>query len=226
MSLEDVLTVGKAEFLGALTGDKGVFKKTHSYGHYKGYDATKWVRYVTSICLGFDKEWGHHLSSLVFRDFGLRGSIYWDGKEWRFATSSARLFKDLSRFYLPEWNARRWRISPVLFNSSVEIRRAFMKGYFDADGYPYFHKSRNKVLVQVNSVNKPGLANAKRLLESLNFNPGLYRRYKDRDVWELTIHRKPEVARFSDEIRFSITRKQTKLLRILKHRWPELFDRK
>jgi intein/homing endonuclease len=215
------LSAAKAELLGALTGDRGAFKKTHSYGHYKGYDATKWVRYVTKVCVGLDKEWGFHLSDLVFHEYGLHGSVYWDRNEWRFASSSARLFRGLACYYEPAWNARCWRISPVLFESPIEVRQAFIRGYFDADGYPYFNKARNKVLVQVNSVNYSGLSDAKNLFESLDYHPGLYRRYKVRNVWELTIHRKNEIMRFLNEIGFSIERKQAKLRKMLKVRWPE-----
>jgi len=73
------------------------------------------------------------------------------------------------------------------------------------------------VLVQVNSVNKNGLLDMRRLLQSLQFNPGLYRRYRTRDVWELTIQRKSEVFRFLNEIGFSIMRKQTRLKQMLGH---------
>lgn len=220
------LTPRKAEFLGALTGDRGAFKKTHSYGHYKGYDASKWVRYVTKVCVGIDKDWGIHLSNLIYREYGINGSIYWDRNEWRLESSSARLFMDLSNYYQQEWNARCWRISPAIFKSALEARRAFVRGYFDADGYPYFSKARNRVFVQVNAVNHSGLTGVKRLLESTGFHPGLYRRYKKRDVWELTIYRKQEVIRFSTEIKFSIKRKQAKLGRMLRDRWPNEFEGK
>jgi intein-encoded DNA endonuclease-like protein len=59
------------------------------------------------------------------------------------------------------------------------------------------------------------------LLRSLDYHPGLYRRYKKRDVWEVTIQRKSEVIRFLGEIGFSIRRKQQKLIRMIRSRWPE-----
>ena len=203
-----------------MTGDRGAFKKTHSYGYYKGYDASKWVRYVTKVCVGIDKDWGLHLSDLIFHEYGIHGSVYWDRNEWRLESSSARLYRDLSNYYQQEWNTRSWRVTPALFTAAIKVRRAFVRGYFDADGYPYFGKARNHVYVQVNSVNYSGLLDAKRLLEGIGFHPGLYRRYKKRDVWELTIHRKQEVFRFSTEVTFSIRRKQEKLEKMLQDRWP------
>lgn len=61
------------------------------------------------------------------------------------------------------------------------------------------------------------------LLQCIDFHPGLYRRYKERRVWELTILRKHEVFRFANEIGFSIERKQEKLLTMLKRTWPSKF---
>jgi hypothetical protein len=214
------LTPEKAELVGALTGDKGVFKKTRRYGYYNGYDLSRYHRYQISICLGKDRDWGSHISNLIFRGYGLRGSICYDKNEWRFHSSSTRVFKELSRYYDPSWNARKWRINAELLGSSAEIRRRFARGYFDADGYPYLNKSRKKVLVQINSVNNAGLTDMRELLRSLGYNPGLYRRYKNRDVWEVTIQRKSELIRFLDEIGFSIKRKQQKLRRMLRSKWP------
>ena len=208
-----------AEFLGALTGDRGSFKK--KLGSGKTGKAVKPTRYVTKICVGIDREWGYHLSNLVYRDYGVRGSVFWDKNEWRYQSNSARLYEDLHHYFRPEWNARCWGISPLLFACPFEIRQAFIRGYFDADGYPYFSRARDRVYVQVNSVNLSGLVGRNRLFVSLGFHPGLYRRYKKRDVWELTVHRKEDVFRFYDEIGFSTVRKQDKLREMLARKWPK-----
>jgi len=143
-----------------------------------------------------------------------------------FYTTSARQFKNLSKYYLPSWNTRKWRVSLAIRSSSTDVRRRFVRGYFDADGYPYFHKARNRVVVKVNSVNNRGLKDVRGLLERLGYHPGLYTRYKGRAVWEVTIQRKKEVFRFFDEIGFSIARKQNKLLKMLKQKWPDEFKYK
>jgi len=212
-----LLSAESAEILGALIGDKGTLKRTRRYGSYKGYDLSKYHRYLVSICLGKDEEWGHHISDLMFRSYGLRGSTYYDVDEWRFLSNSTRVFKELSLYYYPEWRARTWRIHASLFGAPTKVRKSLVRGYFDADGYPRYSKARRMVLVQVNSVNKNGLLDMRRLLQSLQFNPGLYRRYRTRDVWELTIQRKSEVFRFLNEIGFSIMRKQTRLKQMLGH---------
>jgi hypothetical protein len=216
VSSRGLLTAESAEILGAIIGDKGTFKRTRRYGFYKGYDLSKYHRYVMSICLGNDKGWGYHISDLMFRRFGLRGSTCYDGEEWRFFSSSTRVFKELSLYYNPEWGARSWRISDDVFKSSSNVKKSLIRGYFDADGYPRYSKARRRVLVQVNSVNRNGLLDMRRLLQSLRYHPGLYRRYRTRDVWELVTQRDAEIVRFFNEIGFSIERKQTKLKRMLK----------
>ncbi len=211
MVVGSALGENQAELLGALTGEKGIFKKTRRYGWYDGYDLSKYSRFQTSICLGPDKEWGEHISNLVEQCYGSRGSVYFDRNEWRFASSSARLFRDLSLYYDPTWNAHRWRVSRCLFTLSEAPRKRFLRGLFDADGYPRLNPARRVVLVQINSVNFLGLTDVKVLLKSLGYHPGLYRRYKLRDVWELVIARTKEVERFHKEIGFSISRKQSAL---------------
>ena len=175
----------------------------------------RYHRCAMSICLGSDRRWGDHISDLMFRAYGLRGSVYFDVDEWRFYSSSSRVFKDLSLYYNPEWNARTWRLSPLLFHSSEEARRGLVRGYFDADGYPHFSKARARASVQVNSVNLNGLQDMRDLLRTLGFSPGLYRRYKIQEVWELSVQRSSEVIRFFDEIGFSIKRKQVRLKELL-----------
>lgn len=117
----------------------------------------------------------------------------------------------MTLYYKPEWNARTWRLSPEIFESSPRAKKSLVRGYFDADGYPYYNEARRQVLIQVNSVNLRGLQDMRRLLCSLGYHPGLYKRYKAKDVWEITIHRNAEVVRFYDEIGFSINRKQSRL---------------
>jgi len=211
-----VVSPEKAELLGCVIGDKGIFKRTTRYGCYKGYDLRKYHRYVISICLGNDVDWGYHISRLAFQSYGIRGSTYHDGREWKFISNSTRMFNDLSQYYDPKWNARNWRICDRLFHTSRHVREGLLRGYFDADGYPYFSESRQEVLVQVNSVNLEGLMDMKCLFEGIGYNPGLYKRYSNRDVWQLSLLRKADVLHFFSQIRFSINRKQNRLESLLR----------
>jgi len=206
-----MITEAKAEVLGALIGDKKLFKKSHRYGHYHGYDLSRYYKCVTSICLGADRDWGYHLSRLILGEYGVRGSIFFSQNEWVFECSSTRLFEDLTQFYEHGWRARTWRLKEIIFDSPEAVRERLVRGYFDADGTPYYNEMRNRLIVRATSVNLAGLQDMKRLLISLGIHPGIYRKASDESSWELDIARLSDLESFRSRIGFSITRKRAKL---------------
>jgi hypothetical protein len=192
-------------------GDKGTFKVQQRHGFYHGYDLSKYTRCAMSICLGRDREWGAHLAALLMSSYGAHGSTYLDGREWRFWSSSSKAFHDLSQYYHPNWNCHLWRVTKLIFEASPIIKEGVVRGYFDADGYPNFSKARQRVSLKATSVNKLGVQSMKELLKTIGYSPGVYRRYKDAEVWELCIARKDDIVRFYRRIGFSINRKHQKL---------------
>ena len=196
-------------------GDKGAFKRLRRYGFSHGYDQSKYTRCVMSICLGKDKAWGDHLTDLLVSSYGVHGTIYYDGRQWLFWTNSSRVFSDLSAYYHPEWNSHFWKVTSPIFEASSTARKAVVRGYFDADGYPNFSKARNQVSLKATSVNRGGIESMKDLLRTIGYGAGIYRRYKSKDVWELCIARHQDVVRFYSHIGFSIVRKQRKLATML-----------
>jgi len=92
------LTAEKAEILGALFGDKSLFGIYPRYGHYKGYDYSRYKQGIIRVSLGKDKEWGTHLSDLTFETYSIRGSVVEDTREWIFRIDSARVARDLMRW--------------------------------------------------------------------------------------------------------------------------------
>jgi hypothetical protein len=205
------LTPEKAELVGALMGDKGTFKVQRRHGFYRGYDLSKYTRCAMSICLGKDREWGDHLSALMSSSFNVHGSTYLDGREWRFWSSSSRAFRDLAQYYSPDWNCRLWRVGDPFFEAQQTIKEGLVRGYFDADGYPNLNKARQEVSVKAVSVNLEGVRTMKELLSTIGYEPKVYRRYSNADVWELCMARQSDVVRFYECIGFSIERKQRAL---------------
>ncbi len=196
-------------------GDKGVFKVQKRHGFYRGYDLSKYTRTSMSICLGKDRDWGTHLSGLLMVSYGVKGSTYFDGRMWRIWCSSARAFHDLSKYYHPDWNCHRWRVTTPIFEASNAARRMVVRGYLDADGYPNFSEARQQVSLKATSVNKEGLLSMRELLGSIGYAAGVYRRYKDDRAWELCITRQEDVVRFYSEIGFAIPRKQQNLRKMM-----------
>lgn len=209
------LTPEKGELVGTLMGDKGVFKIQRRYGFYHGYDLSRYTRCSMSVCLGKDRAWGEHLSGLLMKSFGVHGSTYFDGREWRLWCSSSRAFSDLAKYYSPAWNSHLWRVTRPLFKAHTEVREGVVRGYFNADGYPNFSKARNQVSLKATTVNKIGADSMRRLLATIGYKSGVYMRYKEDEVWELCIARQEDVVDFYKCIGFSIRRKQNKLRTML-----------
>ncbi len=67
-------------------------------------------------------------------------------------------------------------------------------------------------------LNERGLMDMKNLLKDLGYNPAIYKSYKNRNVWELSVSRQSEVMRFFRHIGFSIKRKQRKLEELVRRK--------
>jgi len=212
------LTPEKGELVGSLMGDKGTFKVQRRHGYYNGYDLSRYRRCTMSICFGKDKSRGSRLSGLLMKSYGVHGSTYLDGREWRFWCSSSRAFRDLSTYYRPDWSCRSWRVTAPIFRANRAVKEAVIRGYFNADGYPNFSVARNEVALKATTVNCQGINTMSRLLQSLGYQAHVYRRYKNRNVWELCIARQDDVLRFYEFIQFGIRRKQRKLRLMLERK--------
>ena len=210
-----MLTEEKSEIIGALLGDKSLFGIFRRYGRYKGYDYSRYKQGIVRISLGKDEEWGHHLSELVFKAYGIRGNIYRDKRQWIFNITSARVVRDLMNWYDSAWNSHSWRVPAETFDSSDQVKRKLLRGYCDADGSPIFNKSRRQPLIKIESVNHKVLLDVNRVFHELGYNTHVWRESKTRKTWGLYITRIGELRRFRQEIGFSITRKQSRLLEIL-----------
>lgn len=213
--LSSHLTPEKGELIGSLMGDKGVFRIQHRHGFYNGYDLRKYTRCAMSVCLGRDWTWGERLSELMLKSYGVRGTTYRDGREWRYWCSSTRAFRDLSNFYSPDWNCHLWRVTKPFFRADSDVKEGVIRGYFNADGYPNYSKARNQVSLKATTVNRRGVDSMKKLLGTIGYHPGVYRRYADKDVWELCLARQEDVVSFYRRVGFSIGRKQHKLRSML-----------
>ena len=204
------LTPEKAEIVGAMIGDKSRFG---FYKRYGNWTKSKKPRGILEICLGSSGQWGTRLSTLAFRAYGLRGSIYFQRKtpprrpEWRFTISSRRVVEDLLPFFDPAWRAETWRVAPPILGASKKSIQDLLRGYMDADGFVHSSNTRG---VRVESVNEKGLIDIQFLLGKLGIEARLYAR-KTRAVWTLQISRKENVLRYRKLIGFSLLHKKEAL---------------
>src|SRR5579863_1109709 len=54
---------------------------------------------------------------------------YFDGREWRFWSSSSKAFRDLSQYYHPNWNCHRWRVTEPILEASPSVKERVVGGY-------------------------------------------------------------------------------------------------
>jgi len=209
------LTAEKAEILGALFGDKSLFGFYPRYGHYKGRDYSHYKRGVVRISLGKDQEWGRHLSELTFASYGIRGSVARDTREWVFRVDSGRVVRDLMKWDDPSWDCHTWRVHSDIFTAPDEAKIGLLRGYCDADGSPVYNKSRKQPLIKIESVNHTGLQEINHIFQDLGYTSHLWRESKTRGTWGLYLTRLEDIQKFSQEIGFSISRKQARLLNCL-----------
>ncbi len=209
------LTAEKAEILGALFGDKSLFGIYPRYGHYKGYDYSRYKQGIVRISLGKDEEWGKHLSNLTFKAYNIHGCVVRDTREWIFRIDSARIVRDLMKWYDPTWNCRTWHVNSEISPASKEVKIGLLRGYCDADGSPIFNKSRQQPLIKIESVKHTGLVEINRLFQELDYNTHVWRESKTRETWGLYVTCFEDIQRFHQEIGFSIARKQLRLSEII-----------
>ncbi len=210
-----LLTAEKAEIIGALFGDKSLFGFYPRYGNYNGRDYTLYKRGVIRISLGKDKEWGEHLSDLAFAAYGIKGCVSKDTREWVFRIDSARVVRDLMKWYDPTWDCHTWCVQPEILSATNEAKIGLLRGYSDADGSPVFNKSRKQPLIKIESVNYTGLRGICDIFKQLGYNSHLWRESKTRGTWGLYLTHFEDIQRFYQEIKFSITRKQSRLSEVM-----------
>lgn len=209
------ISVGKAEILGAMLGDKRRFAIRRRYEVKCGKDQSRYLRGSLEISLGNDLNWGRHLSRLLNNVYGISGSIYRSKREWILEVSSMRVVLDLSKYFSLEWKAKTWRVPKVFFQAPAEIRGALLRGYFDAEGYVQVSPRR----IEIHASNRDGLSDTRTLLGLLGISSKIYTMRTGRS-WKLHIPA-GSLPKFKTSVGFSIARKQRVLETIVR---PALAD--
>lgn len=102
-----------------------------------------------------------------------------------------------------------WLIPNVIFNSSKEIKKEFIRTFADDEGTVV------GAIIRIYSINKTGLEQLKKLIEEFNINCRITGGFGlKRNVFAIIISKKENVIHFRDSIGFSLKRKQEKLLKL------------
>ena len=98
-----------------------------------------------------------------------------------------------------------WHIPSEIFSEKLEIRCAFLRGFFDSEGFA------NDEVLGCCSVNKDGLEQIVKLLESIEIKSIAYLNAKSDGAYRLYIYRMRERMKFHKLVGFSIKRKMQNL---------------
>ena len=201
---EEFLTEEKSYILGVLCGDGYI--RIHKSGHFLvGLDVT-------------DEDFADEFRRCLAKVYGLMPS-----KKLRIAEctnfsknpkpryvinlTSKLVVLDLLK-YSSSFKTKEWQVPDEIFNSSISVKSAFLKGLFDSEGSVSFRKPGG-IYLSVSSGNEAPLLNIKRILKD-DFDIDLSAT-RDRSVTKLKSAGYKNVKNFNDNINFTIKRKRDKL---------------
>ena len=175
-----------AEFLGYVIGDGHVSPVKREVG-------------VTTA----DDEQVERISALGERLFGINAAVKRDGNRWRVRFYSQALVEFLQSLGLTDGpSASEKAVPPLVMRSPKEVVRAFLRAYFDCDGYA----GRQGVILSTRSER---LGEQIQLL-LLQFGILSRRRPQQDGCWHVHVMGR-SAQRFAEEIRYGLTRKREAL---------------
>lgn len=186
-----MLTQGKAEILGLLFSD-GNYRKYHTT--FEMFDKRRNKTYTfnqNKRIIEFantDLELLEHFRKLLYREYSYYPNIVLSNKNvFRVCITKNIVIDDLTG--MAKFGSSEWFIPNEIFLGDDQIKRAFIRGFFDGDGSVDFAEKKIP-RIRIYSTNSNGIKQIKKLLHSLliesNIN-GPYRRNKRKDCYELLL---------------------------------------
>lgn len=195
------LTIEKARIIAHLIGDGAHYITRHDYN----------LKYEVR-----DEESLKQFNDDLIKVYGLKPSWEWNtsgftGKPIQFVRLRSKLaFEDLLRY--ASYYSKNWKINSELLNSSKEIKREFLKTFFDDEGS--VTKEGKRGIIKLYSINLEGLKQIQRILLEFNIQTKINSGYGcKRNVYAVLIK---DLNLFYKEIGFNLNRKQEKLKRFIK----------
>ena len=128
-------------------------------------------------------------------------------------------FLEFFRQYLDQRKCSTWRIPHTVLYADDDCKKAFLIGFFDAEGGCY--SNGRFIRVSAYSTNLYGLKQVRSLLSEFGIESRMkaHKRSKPhyRQLWEIAINKYDSVERFSEKIGFGIMSKIEKLQNAVRH---------
>lgn len=183
-----------AYLLGALRD--GCFIKNEKYHTYR-------IRIYQK-----NKKWIEDLSEIIQQLFKKKPTIILDKRDnvWSLMVNSREIYEKLIVISDFTGNQKTWNVPRVILNSSLEIQKEFIKGFFDSEGgLPHMENGNiepKNIRVHFTQSNKKCLEEVKEIVNKLGLRTGkvcgpYYKKGFKEPVYRLKIHGKKEVSKFS-----------------------------
>lgn len=155
-----------------------------------------------------NKTWIVILSKIIYKLFKKKPTITLDKRDnvWNLMVNSREIYEKLIAISDFPGNQKIWNVPKVVLNSSLEIQKEFVKGFFDSEGgLPHMEngniESKN-IRVHFTQANRQCLEEVRKILQKLGFKTGMvcgpyYKKGFENPVYRLSIHGKEQVAKFS-----------------------------
>ena len=196
----EILTPAKARLIAHLIGDGSVYQSNHDYN-------IKYEVKDTESLNSFEKDIVFVYGLKLTKGFKESG---FTGKPIPFLRLRSKLaFQDLHRY--ATYMSKDWKIKKELLLATKEIKKEFLKAFFDDEGS--ITNEGKKGIVKLYSINLTGLKQIQKILLEFNIDSSIRSGYgQRRNVYGLIIK---ELIIFSDSVGFSLTRKQEKLISLM-----------
>ncbi|NYZ79624.1 hypothetical protein H0N95_00040 [Candidatus Micrarchaeota archaeon] len=203
----DKMNYKKAMIHGFLAGDGTVsIRREHRVPttvHYDIFFYPDHIKLVDLYCAAFEQVYGKKLT-LCKRGFENYGNCY--------AIKSCCKKATIDLLSLAPIATYEWRV-PFNFLEDKKSKIEWVKAFFDAEAHVSTVKN---VRITVQSVNKKGIKDVKKLLEGLGITSSKVYKYKRKQTkwganYILTIYRKNEVKKYAELIGFNHPEKMSKL---------------
>ena len=196
------LTKEKAYILGVLAGD-GYF----SYGSMRR-------KYPGTIGLSAtDKEFVDEFASCLEQVYGLKSSRFTKGKKahnrkpsYVAEIYSVEVAKDMFSYGV-NFGSKSWMVPEAIKRAQLEIKRSYLRGFFDSEGTVYFRENRDRYVAAF-STNLEGLKKIGKLLAGIEIESKI-----SQEAWyyKIKISKRENLRKFAELVGFTIKRKMRKL---------------
>ena len=192
----EILSVPKARIIAHLIGDGSVYKSNNDYN----------IKYEVK-----DPESLNSFEQDMMEVYGLKLTKGWHpsgftGKLIPFVRLRSKLvYEDLLNF--ASYKSQNWEIKNELTKSSKEIKKEFLKAFFDDEGSVIVRNKR--VEVRIYSINLKGLMQIRDILLEFELESRIVPGYGERRNVFAIILKNP--LKFKNEIGSGLQRKQVKL---------------